>query len=161
MQKVRDCLICKDLSQAWRKEYWTRTENWSYSLLKELCASVCVYACVCAHTSVCVMMCVWWEVLVRGELLGLILSFYHVDGTQVVRPAGKCPYSLSHLAFLTITNPSLLVPEIRLRALSRLGNCPVIELHCQQHCFPANWKTLTIILIADHLFPNFEGIMSG
>lgn len=63
----------------------------------------------------------------------------------------------SHLAFLAITNPSLMMPEIRLRALSRLGKYPIIELHCQQHCFPANWKTLTIILIADASISQLRG----
>lgn len=137
-----------------------RTENRSYSLLKEkLCARVHVYACVlvCAHASMC------YDV---GRVVGqrttsgigsLFLPRGSWDGTQL---SGLLASAHTLRAILPSSlSPTLpfMVPEIRLRTLSRLGKCPIIELHCQQHCFPANWKTLTIILITDASISQLRG----
>lgn len=66
-----------------------------------------VYACVfvCAHASMCYDVGVVVGQRTTFGIDSLFLPRGSWDGTQVVRPAGKCP--LSHLAFLTITNPSL------------------------------------------------------
>ena len=119
---------------------------------------MCMHVCWCVHMHLCVMM--WRGWLVRGQLLGLILSFYHVGPGMALRLSGLLASAHTLRAILPSSlSPTLpfMVPEIRLRTLSRLGKCPIIELHCQQHCFPANWKTLTIILIADASISQLRG----